>query len=208
MTRYKLNTDVIEIRPHNRGLIEVSAKEQDMVYGCLCALGILVPVEETVVKNGYIGKFNGYVTDDRPLFSKDKPPVEEKKCCWECNGCFVGNGKPFCDTCPCHKETLNPYDVRVEPTTDKEEWGEADFQALFAGYYSSQNKIREFIHRAEKEAVQKSRKDWLREEIERLERMKRDRGGLPYKVYAKEDAIYNEALSDIQDHYKKELNQK
>lgn len=91
----------------------------------------------------------------------------------------------------------------------KEEWGEADFQALFAGYYSSQNKIREFIHRAEKEAVQKSHKDWLREEIERLEGMKKNFLEVdPDNIQDKEAYYRNLTLSDIQDHYQKELNQK
>jgi len=147
-------------------------------------------------------------------------PVEEKKCCDKCAGVlrdennFGTNYGCLKDNCPCHKETLNPYDVRVEPTTDKEEWGEADFQALFAGYYSSQNKIREFIHRAEKEAVQKSRKDWLREEIERLEGMKDydinntnfDAGSNTLNEVHNEG--YHFALQTIQDHYQKELNQK
>lgn len=129
--------------------IPVEILENSKLFNVLALidLGILVPAEKEITGE--------HILEAQKLnFCRGGIPEKQKKCCDNHNKptTTVAKFVDFLD-----KETLNPYDVRVEPTTDKEEWGEADFQALFAGYYASQNKIREFIHRAEKEAVQKER---------------------------------------------------
>lgn len=85
MTLYKLNTDVIEIP-------DILIESEDLFdLKDLVAHKILVP-------------------------------ITEKKCCDKCYKVNIESGrdelpegKVWCVNCTCHKETLNPYDVKEEP---------------------------------------------------------------------------------------------
>lgn len=143
-------------------------------------------------------------------------PVEHKGCCDLCKCKNMTKDHQFvmgfhtCDKpkCPCHKDN---------PTTDKEE-------AVIAGYDPASpegdkarivlrlpdGQLETFIREDEHhQRLQKSRKDWLREEIKRLEGMKKEFLETdPDNIQDKEAYYRNLTLFDIQDHYQKELNQK